>query len=144
MPIPTSPSTTPSNRVRCSAICLLRISASPSAKSALNIQDLSTPDCGKRSPRQGDSGHSSQRLRRKNLLGAMISRERLDHAAMRSDDRALFHNFIKQQSRNIGTRIPPDGPRVATKVRELQPWQRFLMTTTFTSLAPASPLLRDS
>ena len=31
MPIPTSPSTTPSNRVRCSAICLLRISASPSA-----------------------------------------------------------------------------------------------------------------
>jgi hypothetical protein len=29
--IPTSPSTTPSNRVRCSAICLLRISASPSA-----------------------------------------------------------------------------------------------------------------
>ena len=31
MPIPTSPSTTPSNKVRCSAICLPRISASPSA-----------------------------------------------------------------------------------------------------------------
>jgi hypothetical protein len=29
--IPISPSTTPSMRVRCSAICLLRISASPSA-----------------------------------------------------------------------------------------------------------------
>jgi hypothetical protein len=31
MPIPTSPSTTPSNTVLCSAICLLKISASPSA-----------------------------------------------------------------------------------------------------------------
>ena len=77
IPIPTSPSTTPSNRVRCSAICLLRISASPSANRRSTLtwdfagRAIETRSCGSDRCRTGLPIHRLWLLNGRWLGGAL-------------------------------------------------------------------------